>query len=132
VRSGDVYSLNTLVVTDGNGNGTVVARLVNMQSNEDTLTSFSATDLSGKPLTTQLASPVHLGTRPAPDQSVQVGTNGDLRVTLGDIKAGGFVTLTFTFAQAAPVKTNAPVVASGTVYADIPVGPAPSSATASG
>ncbi len=39
VRDGGVYAINTLIVTDGNGNGTLVAALVNQAARPDTLVS---------------------------------------------------------------------------------------------
>ena len=50
-RTGDVYALNTLVVTDEAGNGTVVASLINQATTDDTLQSFSATDSTGADIT---------------------------------------------------------------------------------
>ena len=44
--------------------------------------------------------------------------------------AGTFVNMTFTFANAAPLTVNVPVIPGGpeTIYADIPVGPVSSTA----
>jgi hypothetical protein len=126
-RSGAVYAINTLVVTDGSGNGTVVCSLINQQRQADTLESYSADAGNGDKITTApLAQPIDLPAYPSDGQNVQVGTSGDLRLT-GDIEAGTFVTLTFDFGNATPVTVEAPVLNGGpdTAYADIPVGPVP-------
>jgi hypothetical protein len=133
-RTGDVYSLNTLVVTDEAGNGTVVASLVNQATTDDTLQSFSATDSTGADITAEpLAQPIALPAYPSPDQAVAIGTAGDLRLSGDNIVAGTFVDITFTFGNAAPLTVNVPVIPGGpeTIYADIPVGPV-SSAAATG
>jgi hypothetical protein len=130
-RSGAVYAIDTLVVTDGSGNGTVVSSLINQQQQDDTLQSYSAADSSGNEITTApLPQPIDLPAYPAPDQNVQVGTSGILRLT-GDIEAGTFVNLTFEFGNATPVTIEAPVLNGGpdTAYADIPVGPAPATSS---
>jgi hypothetical protein len=126
-RSGGVYAIDTLVVTDGSGNGTVVSSLINQQQQDDTLQSYSASDSNGDEITAApLPQPLDLPAYPSPDQSVQVGTSGSLRLT-GNVEAGTFVTLTFTFGNASPVTVDVPVLNGGpdTAYADIPVGPVP-------
>jgi hypothetical protein len=125
-RSGAVYAINTLVVTDGSGNGTVVSSLINQQETDDSLQSYSATDSAGKAITTTpLDSPIPLPAYPSPDQTVQVGDSGDLRLSGDNVVGGTFVDITFTFASAAPFTVNVPVVVGGpdTAYADVPVGP---------
>jgi hypothetical protein len=123
-RSGDIYAIDTLVVTDGEGNGTVVSRLINQQTDDDELESVTAVDSTGKEVTVApLDSPVDIAAAPSPDQSVQLGTDGAVRLTGDAVDAGTFVTLTFTFGSAAPIEVEVPVVAVGTIYADIPVGP---------
>jgi hypothetical protein len=132
-RDGEVYALNTLVVTDGEGNGTIVSRLVNQQDVGDQLDSVAAVDSTGAAITAApLAAPIVLGPAvspeqpvPSPDQSVQVGTAGALRLSGDNVIAGNFVTLTLTFEVAAPVVVDVPVVDVGTDYVDIPVGPVP-------
>jgi hypothetical protein len=128
-RSGAVFAINTLVVTDGSGNGTVVSSLINQQPDDDTLQSFSATDSTGAAITAApLAQPISLPANPSPAQSVQLGSAGALRLSGDNVEGGTFVSITFTFATAAPVTVNVPVVLGGpdTIYADIPVGPSPS------
>jgi hypothetical protein len=126
-RSGAVYAIDTLVVTDGSGNGTVVSSLINQQQQDDTLQSYSAADSNGDGITTApLPQPIDLPAYPSPDQNVQVGTSGILRLT-GNVEAGTFVSLTFDFGNATPVTVEAPVLNGGpnTDYADIPIRPIP-------
>jgi hypothetical protein len=130
-RSGAVYAIDTLVVTDGSGNGTVVASLINQQQQDDMLRSYSAADSNGDKITTApLGQPIDLPAYPSPDQNVQVGATGILRLS-GTVEAGTFVDLTFVFANASPVTVEAPVVTGGpdSIYADIPVGPTAGSAS---
>ena len=128
VRTGDIYAINTLVVTDGSGNGTVVGSLINQAETDDVLESISAADSAGDKITTEaLSQPISLPAYPSPAQSVAVGADGSLRMSGDKVEAGTFVDITFTFANAAPMTVNVPVVIGGsdTIYADIPVGPAP-------
>jgi hypothetical protein len=128
VRTGDIYAINTLVVTDGSGNGTVVGSLLNQEPNDDFLQSVSATDSKGDDITAApLDPPIPLPAYPSPAQSVALGAEGSVRLSGDNIEAGTFVDLTFTFGNAAPMTVNVPVVTGGsdTIYADIPVGPAP-------
>jgi hypothetical protein len=130
-RSGEIYAINVLVVTDGSGDGTVVASLINHAADDDSLDSYAATDSAGQEIATApLSDPIALPAPPSPDQSVQVGPTGDLRLSGDNVEAGTFVTITFTFGSAAPLAVEAPVVSGGsdTIYADIPVGPVTTSA----
>jgi hypothetical protein len=140
-RTGEVDALNTLVVTDGEGNGTIVSRLVNQQDVADGLALVTAVDSTGEAITAAPPlEPITLEAAvsedqsvPSPDQSVQVGTDGALRLTGDNIVAGTFITLTLTFAVAAPITVEVPVVDAGPTYADIPVGPVtPTETTATG
>jgi hypothetical protein len=119
-RDSDVYVLNALVVTDGKGNGTVAGTLLDQAKQADTLQNVTAVDSSGKTISTKLASPLQL----PPDQSVKLETNGAVRLTGSSVQAGYFVTVTFTFANAAPLTMAIPVVADSADYSSVPVGPA--------
>jgi hypothetical protein len=122
-RSNGVYVLNTLAVTDGEGNATIVSRLVNQQDVEDQLLSFAVTTLDEEPVeAAPLEAPVELAVAPWPEQSVQVGTEGLLRISGDNFEAGDFLVIGFTFAQSEPVEMQIPVVEPGTEYGDIPVG----------
>lgn len=118
-RSHDVYVLNALVVTDGNGNGTLVGTLLNQGKSTDTLLSVSAADSTGKTIPTKLASPVTL----KPAQGVRLETTGAVRLTGSALKAGYFIDVSFSFANAAPVQVSIPVVVDGPEYTAVPVGP---------
>jgi hypothetical protein len=126
-RSGQVYALDTLVVADGKGNGTVVSALINQRYHQDALKSVTASDDKGSPLKVQ---PLASGGIALPyGQSVQIGNSGAVRISGKRVDAGLFVTLTFTFAQAAPVTIKVPVLSRGSIYSKIPVGPTGSSTT---
>lgn len=119
-RDGDVYAINTLIVTDGGGNGTVVSALINQTDAEDTLRSVTAADDRGADLQAQ---PLPDGGLPLPPgQSLQLGNEGLARISSDDLEAGRFVALTFTFANAEPVEIDVPVVNDGPDYVDVPVG----------
>jgi hypothetical protein len=137
-RSGDIFVINALVVTDGSGAGTVVAALINETDETDTLVSVVASSTSGAPLE---SSDLGGGIELPPDQSVQLADEGiSVSGTAaagepgsqeeGGVTAGSFVVLQFQFEQAAVVTVEAPVVIDGTehqdVYEDIPVSPPPS------
>jgi hypothetical protein len=120
-RDGQVYALNTLVVYDGKGTGTVVAALLNQRPHTDVLESVSVTSSSGARLQAQVPSGgITLPYR----QSVQLGNSGDVRVSGKQLTPGLFVTLTFTFQRAAPVRIMVPVVDRGSMYKQVPTTPA--------
>lgn len=121
-REGDVFSVNTLVVTDGEGNGTVVSALINQADTNDALRSVTATD-EGRQL--QVEPLPDSGIALPPNRLVQLGNEGLVRIRDDNLRAGYFVTLTFTFANAAPLELDVPVVeagGAGSPYADVPVG----------
>lgn len=119
-RDGDIYAINTLVVTDGQGSGTVVSALINQTDVEDSLQSVTATDDRGG----MQVQPLPEAGFPLPaNQLVQLGNDGPVRISSEELQAGLFVTLTFTFANAAPVQVDVPVVNDSATYADVPVGP---------
>ncbi len=122
-REGTVYALNTLVVTDGEGNGTVVSALINQAATEDRLLSVTATD-GAAPL--RVLPLPEGGIALPPSRLVQLETTGAVRIRSDSLRAGYFVTLAFTFANAAPVELDVPVVdvvGADSPYADVPVGP---------
>lgn len=122
-RSNGVYVLNTLAVTDGEGDATIVARLVNQQDDDDQLLNFAVATLEGDAIeVAPLDEPIDLATAPWPEQSVQVGTEGLLRFSGDNFAAGDFVVVGLTFAQSDPVEIQIPVVEPGVEYADVPLG----------
>lgn len=120
-RDDAIYAINTLVVTDGEGNGTVVSALINQKAAADSLRSVTAVDDQGR----------ELKVLPLPDggvalpsqQAVQLGNDASVRISSDELQAGFFVTLSFTYADAAPLQVDVPVVDQTSTYADVPVGP---------
>ena len=109
-RSGDVYVINAVIVTNGTGNGTLVAALINQVRPGDALVSTTAKTSTGKTLKVTGGSGIVL-----PYQtSVQLndlasGGFGGIRLT-GTLQAGTVATLRFTFRHAAPVTLDVPIV----------------------
>ncbi|MGH3447583.1 MAG: hypothetical protein ACRDP4_08155 [Nocardioidaceae bacterium] len=117
-RSSAVEAINTLVVTDGQGHGTVVSALINQVEKTDTLVSVKGTDDKGQPLNVTKTSAITLPYL----TTVQLANSGDLRVQSDNLQPGYHVWLTFTFKNAAPVRVQIPVVMQGPEYVDVPVG----------
>jgi hypothetical protein len=110
-RSALVYALNTLVVGDGEGNGTVVVRLVNNGPEEDELQSFTAQQDDGSEIkVAALTEPIGIGVGPDPDQSILLGPEGELRLHGGGFEPGDFIKLNLVFAESEPLSINTPVV----------------------
>lgn len=130
VRTSDVYTVNTLVVTDGDGDGTVVTSLINQAAESDKLVGLTATDTQGD--TVEVSPLPDGGIELAPQQAIQTATDGALRVTADTLQAGGLVTLAFEFESAARVEVEVPVVAASSQYADVPLGPAGSASPSAG
>lgn len=128
-RSGQVYAINTLIVTDGKGDGTVIAALINQAHRDDRLRGVTVVDDKGSTL--QVAPLPANGLRLASTQSVQLADSGAVRVSGSSLQAGTVVSVTFTFAQAAPVTLDVPVVNDSSTYASVPVGPVASGSTPS-
>ncbi|MBA2773068.1 MAG: hypothetical protein H0U36_03370 [Nocardioidaceae bacterium] len=122
VRTSDVYTVNTLVVTDGEGDGTVVTSLVNQASEPDKLVGLTAQDGEGGGV--EVSPLPDGGIELAPGQAVQTATDGALRVHGDTLQAGSLITLAFEFESAARVEVEVPVLAASTEYADVPIGPA--------
>ena len=122
-RSTDIYVLNALVVADDQGNGTLVGTLINQRGEADELQKVSVIGADGKPIkTTKLASPVPLGYQ----ESLQLQSDGLVRLTGDGVQAGDFITVTFTFGNAAPIEIEVPIVPTGRMYTSVPVGPSSS------
>ncbi|MEJ7629272.1 MAG: hypothetical protein WKF54_06740 [Nocardioidaceae bacterium] len=127
VRTGGVYTVNMLVVSDGAGNGTLVAALINQAKQPDTLESVSLTDRSGRAVDTTIVG----GTVSLPSQrAVQFADTGAVRAA-GTLTAGAYYSITLTFRNAAPVTVMIPVVSRSAEYDAVPLGPLPTSATPS-
>lgn len=126
VRSSMVYVVNAVVVTDGEGNGTVVVALINQSDEPDELVSLAAEDTKGAAVE---VSPIPPDFALPSGQSVQTAETGTLRLSSPKLKPGGLVTLTFEFKEAASVEVEVPVVPQSADYADVEVGPASGRAT---
>lgn len=126
-RGSDVDAINMLVVTDGSGNGTLVAALINQRAQPDTLESVAMKNTAGKALTTTiLSSTIAL----APQKAVQLANTSDVRVA-GSLVAGTYASITLTFQHGAPISTMIPIVAMSSVYKDVVTGPVPPPTTPS-
>jgi len=127
VRTGGVYAVNMLIVTDGQGNGTLIGALINQQKTADKLTAVDVVGPGGHAVTTSILS----GTIAlAPQKSVQLADTADVRLT-GHLVAGAFYHLTLTFDQAAPITTQIPILTNTDAYSGVTVAPAPTSTTPS-
>lgn len=122
-RDSDVDVLNAVVVTNGTGQGTFAGSLVNNTGTADAIENVTAdagvSILPGGALTIPAYGLVNLS---------NLLENGKIPLVLdGDpVAAGGYVTLTFTFANADPVTIEAPVVDNTGVnedYEGVPLAP---------
>lgn len=119
-RDGDVYALNTLIVTDGQGAGTLVASLVNNTDTADTVRGVSVLDSASAQMQVDMLGG---GVDIPPHGAVQLATAGSVRVSSDTLQAGRIVALTLTFDNAGDVDLEVPVVNVGTIYTGVPVGP---------
>jgi hypothetical protein len=112
-REGDVLALNVLVVADSNGNGTLVAGLVNQAAEEDRLTGVQAVAEAG-------AVEVDADTEELPpDTLVQLADGPSVSLRGDPIVPGAFIDVTLEFARAEPITFAVPVVANTDPYADV-------------
>lgn len=117
-RAGAVDVLAAVVVADKAGQGTLLATLVNNnQSKADKLSSVSS------PNAQVSATPTNI---PA-EGSVNLAQTGGLQMT-GTPTPGGYVTVTFTFANAQAATLNVPVVDATGEYATFAPGSAAATA----
>lgn len=127
-RSGSVNVIDALIVTDGNGSGTVVASLVNTGVEDDLLTEVVASTTDGAPLE---SSDLRNGIVLPAGQAVQLANRG--RVTVSGSAAAGdqgseggaalapssYATLQFVFDRAPVVELTVPVVSNASDHNDI-------------
>lgn len=118
LRGTHVEVLNSLFVDNGNKTATYSASLINRDATPHVLKGVEVTTVSGAPITSSLKAP------PALKEEVPYlpGTLGDIIMT-GAFPAGGFVNITFTFDNAAPVTLNAPIVARTPMYSSVATAP---------
>jgi hypothetical protein len=125
-RSNPVYVLGALVVARDNGAGTLVGSLINQVRASDELVSVTAKDASGQPITaTSIPQPITLTSQ----QAVKLQDGGTVRLSGPGVVLGDFITVTFSFQQAAPIAVEVPVVPYSRIYSGIPVA-TPSGASA--
>jgi hypothetical protein len=116
-QDSDVDVLNAVIVSGSEGSGTLVASLVNNdQENDDELAGISAGGGDQATVT------------PPAETSIEAGSllslldEGGAKIEGDAVRAGAFVTLTFSFARAESVTVDVPVVEHGEgPYADVPV-----------
>lgn len=122
-RDSDVDVLNAVVVTNGTGQGTFAGSLVNNTDTADRIENVTAdagvTIVPGGALTIPAYGLVNLS---------NLLENGEIPLLLDGepVSAGGYVTITFTFANAEPVTIMAPVVDNTGVnqdYEGVPLAP---------
>ncbi len=136
-RTGDVFVLNALVLGDGQGDGTLVTTLINQTSPTDFLTGVTATVLGGggvdvgalPPVSSTVANAPSTGLELATQAAVKLPEDGVIQLNSADLKPGGYLTLTLTFKESAPLDIDVPIIAEGPIYDGITVGPIVSAAT---
>jgi hypothetical protein len=116
-QDSDVDVLNAVIVSGSDGSGTLVATLVNNdQENDDTLTGISAGGDDQADVTPPSETSIDAGSL------LSLADEGGAKVEGESVKAGSFVTLTFSFERAESVTLDVPVVEHGEgAYADVPV-----------
>ena len=109
-RSGTVDVLGAVVVRTSEGEGTLVASLVNTGSKDDRLTT-----VSGDGLDAEVVSPVEL----APDELLNLAKEGAVKVNGDRVAAGNWVRVNLEFASGQQTEMNVPVVSRTGEFADI-------------
>lgn len=134
MRQSAVWTIDTLVVANSQGQGTLVVAMVNTAKKPDALTGVQAKDSAGTRITVTPSSP-HVAL--PPEQPVQFAKTGQIRMQGSALKPGDLITVHFTFKNAAPASFVIPVVSDTKEFSSVPVGAADlryttSPATASG
>lgn len=116
-QDSDVDVLNAVIVSGSDGSGTLVATLVNNdQENDDKLTGISGGGDDQAQVTPPGETAIKAGSL------LSLVDEGGAKVVGDSVKAGAFVTLTFSFERAETVTLDVPVVEHGEgPYADVPV-----------
>ena len=128
-RDGAVDVLGAVVVSGIDGQGTLVASLVNKnESKPDTLTSVTAADSSAG-LTVKQIGPVQV----APGSLINLASLGAVSVSGSSITPGNFARLQLKFQSGQQTEVNVPVVSQSDSYSDIqPANPSASPTTFGG
>ena len=111
VRGPHVQVLNSLFVDNGDKTATYSASLINRDDEAHILQGAEVTTTAGTTITSTFATPREL----KKEVPYLPGTQGDIILT-GAFPAGGYVTITFTFDNAAPVTVGAPIVTRTSMY----------------
>jgi hypothetical protein len=115
-RSGEVDVLDALVVSPGDGTGTVVATLVNNDvANDDKLLKVTVDGTDA-----HINAAAGDADIPAGGHN-NLGISGAVSASSGQIVAGTFVDVTFTFERAEAITVEAPVVPHEGDFANVPV-----------
>lgn len=117
-RTGQVWVLNGLIVSDTDGSGTFAGSLTNQDSKSAKLVS-----VTGAQGTVAISIPGN--------SLVNLGTTGLLRLKDPAITPGAFVPLTFEFSNGQISKVSVPVVNHSGDYSNVSVGPLPSASPTS-
>ncbi|MDP9444248.1 MAG: hypothetical protein M3P83_07830 [Actinomycetota bacterium] len=116
-RSGEVYGLNLVVVTTGEGRGTLVATLLNTAEDEDALVEVEVRPEDDRPVEASLAGDVPL----PPDVLVQLHEEQAVTLSGAGLQPGLFVGVTLRFRRAAPISIQVPTETTEGPYAEIEV-----------
>lgn len=117
-REGEIYAINTLVVANDSGQGTIVAALVNQSDQDDRLTGVTAQDNAGDPLQVGIVSG---GVDIPPSQAVQLANEGDVSVSGDGLKPGSFIDVHLSFEKAASIDLKIPVVDHSGDFESVPI-----------
>lgn len=126
VRQDGVFLLNAAIITDGQGNGTLVGALLDQSKHPDSLIAVHALG-SKPPQATIIAGPMTLPSH----QSVQLADSGYVRFT-GTLATGSFMKITLRFKNGTPITTQVPVLPNTGDFAKVPVGRFPGSISPTG
>lgn len=117
-RAGQVYVLNSVVVSDKNGTGTWAGTL----SNNSVSRSDKLVSITGGKGTISVTVP--------PGGEVNLAKSGQVQLSGSNIKPGVFIPLTLKFSSGQVTKIDTPVYPHSGDYASVPVGTSSSSASA--
>lgn len=114
-RGGDVEVHNALFVDNANETATLSAALLNKSEASETLTGVAVLNSDGEPVETTLSEPIEL----KPDTLYAAGKIAEVLVSGTNFEAGNFLTVTFTFSDAAEIAIDVPVVVRNEMYDNI-------------
>ena len=110
-RDGQVKVLHALVVSDGKDGGRLIAGLVNdNQDQPDTLTGVSVADSAGSASGAKVTVESGGKTEIPAGGILQLADDDAAQVLVSGVKVGGYVRVTFSFANADPATLNVPVL----------------------